>query len=362
MILSFEMASTLLDTDKGEEQEGRQLGGQMSFLEHLDELRRRLIRSAIFVFVALVFCWFVSDRIYNFLAVPVRRALAEAAQRPVPLQGLTGGEKIQTLGSLKEGDAGRYIFGEATKLGTGVIPAGASVAARVATGPDGQIAVFTDEPIFAGPTVIPKGVRLPVDFKAQPGELSNGEDKLVVRTAVEPFSLYLEVSLYAALCLSVPFLLWQIWGFVAPGLYPHERGWAMPFVIMSSFSFVLGAAFAYYVLFPPAISYLLGLGQNFRLFLNASDYFDFIIIIMLAMGAVFQMPAITYVLARIGLVNAHFLVSHWRISSLIILVAAAVLSPTNDVPNMMLFAAPMIVLYIISIFVAWMFGRPRVVE
>ncbi|MDT5158249.1 MAG: sec-independent protein translocase protein TatC [Acidobacteriota bacterium] len=356
------MASTLLGTDKDEEQEGRHLGGQMSFLEHLDELRRRLIRSAIFVFAALVLCWFVSDRIYNFLAVPVRRALAEAAQRPVPLKGLTGGERILPLSSVKDGDTGRYVFAEATKLGTSVIPAGASVAARVAVGPDGQLGVFTDEPVFAGQTVIQKGVRLPVDLNAQAEALPGIEDRLVVRTAVEPFSLYLEVSLYAALCLSVPFLLWQVWAFVAPGLYPHERGWAMPFVLMSSVSFVAGAAFAYYILFPPAISYLLGLGQNFRLFLNASDYFDFIIIVMLAMGVVFQMPAITYVLARIGLVNARFLVSHWRISTIVILVAAAVLSPTNDIPNMMLFAAPMFVLYIISIFIAWMFARPRVAE
>ena len=358
------MASTLLDTDENEDNEGRQLGGQMSFLEHLDELRRRIIRSVIFVFVAIVACWFVSDRIYNFLAVPVRRALAEAAERPVALQGLTGGEQILSLKSVKEGDAGRYVFAEATKLGTTVVPAGSSVAARAATGPDGKLGIFTDEQLFVGASVIPKGVMLPADFGAALGDttLPGGEDKLVVRTAVEPFSLYLEVSLYAALCLSVPFLLWQIWAFIAPGLYPHERGWALPFVFMSSLSFVAGAAFAYYVLFPPAVAYLLGLGQNFRLFLNASDYFDFIIIVMLAMGAVFQMPAVTFILARIGLVDARFLVKHWRISTIIILVAAAVLSPTNDVPNMMLFAAPMIVLYVISVFIAWIFGRARTAE
>jgi sec-independent protein translocase protein TatC len=229
----------------------------------------------------------------------------------------------------------------------------------VARGADGQIGVFTNEPVFAEATVIPKGVRLPANFAAKPEQLSNDEDKLVVRTAVEPFSLYLQVSLYAALCLSVPYLLLQVWGFISPGLYPHERGYAIPFVFMSSLSFVLGAAFAYYVLFPPAIAYLLGLGSEFRLFLNASDYFDFIIIVMLAMGVVFQMPAVTYVLARIGVVSAGFLVSHWRISTIIILVAAAVLSPTNDIPNMMLFAAPMVVLYIVSILIAWMFARPR---
>ena len=356
------MASTLLDTDNGEEREGRQLGGQMSFLEHLDELRRRLIRSMVFVFAALLLCWFVSDRIYNFLSVPVRRAMAEAAERPVPLQGLTGGETIQPLNSVTDGTTGRYVFGEATRLGKSLIPAGASVAARVAHGPDGQLGVFTDEPVFAGPTVIPKGVRLPVDFSAQPGALPDREGQLVIHTALEPFSLYLEVSLYAALCLSVPFMLWQIWAFISPGLYPHERGYAMPFVLMSSVSFVIGAAFAYYVIFPPAIRYLLGLGQDFRLFLNASDYFDFIIIVMLAMGVVFQMPAITYVLARIGVVSAGFLVRHWRISTIVILVAAAVLSPTNDIPNMLLFAAPMLVLYVVSVFVAWIFGRPRTAE
>ena len=356
------MASTLLESGEDEQQEGGRLGGQMSFLEHLDELRRRLIRSVIFVFVALLFCWFVSDRIYNFLAAPMRRALAEAAQRPVPLQGQTGGEHILPLKEIKEGDAGRYVFEATTKLGTVVVPPGASVAVRAARGPDGQLGLFTDEALFSGPSVIPKGVRLPLDFQARDGGLPNEDDKLVVRTAVEPFSLYLQVSLYAAICLSVPFLLWQVWAFISPGLYQHERGWAMPFVLMSSISFVAGAAFAYYILFPPAISYLLGLGSDFRLFLNASDYFDFIILVLLAMGVVFQMPAITYVLARIGLVNAHFLVAHWRISSVIILVAAAVLSPTNDIPNMMLFAAPMVVLYLISILIAWLFARPRTAE
>ncbi len=356
------MSSTLLDTGEEQDDDERQLGGQMSFLEHLDELRRRLIRSVVFVTLALVFCWFVSDQIYNFLSVPIRRALADAAQRPVPLQGLTGGEAILPLSALSEGDAGRYVFSEATRLGTSVIPAGAAVAARVAKDRDGKAGVFTDEPIFAGQTVIPKGVRLPVELSAQPGALPGIEDKLVVRTAMEPFSLYLSVSLYAALCLSVPFLLWQVWGFVAPGLYPHERGYATPFVFMSSVSFVLGAAFAYYVLFPPAARYLLGLGQDFRLFLNASDYFDFIVLIMLAMGVVFQMPAVTYVLARIGLVDARLLMRHWRVATIVILIAAAVLSPTSDILNMMLFAAPMVVLYIISILVAWLFNRPRRTE
>src|SRR5215216_6273432 len=106
------MASTLLDSGEDGQQEGRQLGGQMSFLEHLDELRRRIIRSIIFIFVALVLCWFVSAQIYNFLAAPIRRALADASQRPVPLQGLTGGERILPLNEVKDGDTARYVFEE----------------------------------------------------------------------------------------------------------------------------------------------------------------------------------------------------------------------------------------------------------
>jgi len=345
-----------LETGKSREE---QLGGQMSFLEHLDELRSRLIRSLAFVFIAAMLCWFVSDRIYAFLAVPINRALAEAQRRQVPINGLTGNEKILPLSAVKESDLGRFIFSEETKIGTSVIPPGSSVMARVAKDSQGQLALFTEEALYAGNTIIPKGVRLPIDFKALPGDYAGISDKLVVNSLIDPFSLYVKVSLYAALCLSVPFLLWQIWAFVSPGLYPHERGYVTPFIALSSISFVLGAAFAYKIIFPPAARYLLGLGQDFRLLLKADDYFDFIIIVMLGMGIVFQMPAITYVLARIGLVTAKLLVKIWKTALIIILIAAAVLSPTNDIPNMLLFAAPMIALYFVSIFVAWIFSRPR---
>jgi sec-independent protein translocase protein TatC len=350
--------STLLESGSKQSRE-EELGGQMSFLEHLDELRSRLIRSILFVFVVLVGCWFVSDHIYNFLAVPVKRALAEAQRRELPVGGLTGQERILPLSALKENDAGRYVFGEATKIGESMIPPGASVMARVARDQSGQLGLFTDETVLAGNTVIPKGVRLPLDFNASPQALSGIDDKLIVTTAMEPFSLYIKVSLYAAVAVAVPFLLWQIWAFISPGLYPHERAYAWPFIILSSTSFIIGSAFAYYIIFPPAAKYLLGLGQDFRLLLKADDYFDFIILVMLAMGLVFQMPAITYVLSRIGIVTARLLLRVWKTSLIVILIAAAVLSPTNDIPNMMLFAAPMIVLYMVSILIAWIFGRPR---
>jgi sec-independent protein translocase protein TatC len=345
-----------LSTGNSSEEE---LGGQMSFLEHLDELRRRLIRSFIFVFLAASVSWFFSPQIYGFLEAPVKRALAEAQRRHVPIAGQTGNETILPLSTLKENDTGRYVFGEETKLGTSLIPVGASVMARVVKDSQGKLGLFSDESIYAGDTIIPKGVRLPTEIGTAAEPYSGINDKLIVTTATESFTLYVKVSLYAAVCVSVPFLLWQIWAFVSPGLYPHERAYVTPFISLSSISFLLGAAFAYYVIFPPAAKYLLGLGSDFRLLLKADDYFDFIIIVMLGMGVVFQMPAITYVLARIGLITARLMIKVWKTALIVILIAAAVLSPTNDIPNMLLFAAPMLVLYIVSIFIAWIFNKPR---
>lgn len=344
---------------QAEEEKQEQLSGQMSFLEHLDELRKRLINSVIIIVIAFVLCWFVSDKIYNFLSVPIRQALSDAERRDVPVEGLTGSEKIYLLDNLQEGDAGRFVFDRATKLGVSVVSPGTSVLAKVEKGADGKTGLFSEEAIIIGNTVIPKGIRLPVNFEEPLTSNVSAEERMIVTTAVEPFTLYVTVSLYTAIALSIPFLLWQIWGFISPALYKHERSYVTPFIGLSTISFVVGAAFAYYILFPPAARYLLSLGEDFRLLLRASDYFDFITLIMLAMGIIFQMPAVTYVLARIGLVSAGFLIKSWKVSIVVILIVAAVVSPTGDLPNMMLFAAPMVCLYIISIFIAWMFGKKR---
>ncbi|HVS22029.1 MAG TPA: twin-arginine translocase subunit TatC [Pyrinomonadaceae bacterium] len=344
----------------GEKESREDLGGQMSFLDHLDELRKRLIRCMVFVLLTAMGCWFLSDRIYNFLARPVQNALAEAQQRRVAASGLNGQQASVPLNSLHQNDKLRFVFPETTRLGSVVIPAGASVTARVDKDNQDKLGLFTDEPLSAGNEVVPKDARLPVDFNAAPADkLPDLNDKLVVTTALEPFALYVKVSLYAALAVSVPFLLWQIWAFISPGLYPHERKYVTPFIAFSSIGFIAGAATAYRLIFPPAARYLLGLGQDFRLLLKADDYFDFIILLMLGMGVVFQMPAITYVLSRIGLITAGWMLRVWRTAVIVILIAAAVLSPTNDVPNMLLFAAPMFVLYAVSILVAWIFGRER---
>jgi sec-independent protein translocase protein TatC len=345
--------------DQNEPDELEQRGGQMSFLEHLDELRRRLVNSAIIIVIAFIGCWFASKKIYNFLSVPILYALSEADRRDLPAKGLTGEEKIMPLSSLQIGEKGRYVFDRSASFGTGVVQAGTSVQAVVAADSENVPGLFTAEPIYTNNAVIPAGMRLPVDLTPDAAAEPSTDQRLIVTTPGEAFTLYVTVSLYAAIALAIPLLLWQIWGFISPALYKHERAYVTPFILLSTISFVVGAAFAYYVLFPPALKYLLGLAEDFRPLLRASDYFDFIMIIMLAMGLIFQMPAISYVLARIGLITAGMLIKSWKIAIVVILIVAAVASPTGDIPNLMLFATPMFVLYIFSIFIVWFFGRKR---
>jgi len=332
--------------------------GQMSFLEHLDELRKRIVRSVLFVLVAFIACFFVSQYIYNFLAIPIKRALSEAAFRDMTAAGLEP-NSIGPLADLKAGDQGKYVFSRATSFGLIAVQPGASVDVAVAADGDGKLGLYTQEPIITQGGIIAKGVRLPVDLAAKPSDIPDLGEKLIVTTAQEAFTLYVTVSLYSAIAISIPFLLLQIWGFISPALYQHEKSYVTPFIALSSVAFVAGAAFAYYILFPPAVGYLLGVAEEFRPLLRATDYFDLITLIMLAMGVIFQMPAVTYVLARIGLVSPKFLISNWKIALIIILIVAAFVSPTGDIPNMMLFAMPMVVLYIFSIFIAWFFGKKR---
>jgi sec-independent protein translocase protein TatC len=327
-----------------------ELGGQMSFLEHLDELRRRLVRSILAIGLAFIICWTYSDQIFNFLAVPVEREIANATQNVI--------QSNENFKIIKDGDIAKYVFPKATNFGSAVLPVGTTVNSKIEKCGESIFCVMTEEDLIIGSLVIPKGTKVS-ELTGAGTRTRNSEEQLIITTAVESFTLFVTVSLYGAIALAVPFLLWQIWGFISPALYPHERKYVTPFIGLSTISFVIGAAFAYYILFPPAVRYLLGLGEDFRIMLRATDYFDFITLIMLAMGLIFQMPAITYVLARIGIISAGFLVKVWKFALIIILILAALISPTGDIPNMMLFATPMGILYVVSIFVAWFFGKKR---
>ena len=187
-----------------------------------------------------------------------------------------------------------------------------------------------------------------------------GQDRPVYLDLTEPFLLYMKVAFLSAIFLAAPVLLYQVWAFITPGLYTHERRYALPFVLFATVFFVLGGAFGYYVAFPTACRFLIGIAEGFQPALRVSSLFAFESKLILAMGLVFELPTVIYFLARIGLVTAAFLWAKFKYAVLAIFVLAAVITPTPDVVTQCIFAGPMIVLYLLGILVAYLVGRPRV--
>lgn len=238
----------------------------MTFLEHLDELRSRLLRCALGFAVALLACWAVSDRILAFLLEPVRRDL------------FRGGE-------------------------------------------------------------------------------------IVFIHLTEPFVVHMKAAALGAIFLSSPYVLHQVWAFVAPGLYRGERRLGLAFLASGTALFVAGGAFAYAVAVPVAARWLLSLGTDFKAQLTLHSVFHFECVVLVGMGAVFELPVAILLLSRVGVVTPGFLMRHFRFAVILIAAAAALLTPTGDVITMTVFAAPMVLLYLLGVGISWLFGRrERVVE
>jgi sec-independent protein translocase protein TatC len=247
-----------------ERDEQEELSGQMSFLDHLEELRKRILHSLIAVAVAFVVTWTFRDTLFEIVSGPIRK---------------TGAELIGT--SLTAG-----------------------------------------------------------------------------------FNLQLKLAIVAAIFLAAPFILGQVWLFISPGLYRHERRYALPFILSSSILFILGGIFGYFVAFPFAAQFLVdwtkGMGLVPRL--NAPDYFDLFMVVELGLAVIFEIPALIFILARIGLVNGPFLLRNTRYAILIAFVVAAIITPTTDVANMMVMVVPMVALYLLGVIVAYVFGKKRTKE
>jgi len=239
----------------GEGGSGEPAVARMSFLGHLDELRRRLVRCCIAVGVAFVVCYVFSRPILLFFLAPIRDNLFQ------------GGE-------------------------------------------------------------------------------------IVFRQMTEPFLMYLKVAFLAALFLSSPYVFWEIWGFVSPGLMPRERRWALPFLIGAPALFLAGGWFGYSILLPMTARYLLEVGSDFKAQLDLRSAFQFESWLLLGLGVVFQIPILVAVLARAGIVTAGWLLKQFRFAILIIFIIAAILTPTPDMVTQTVFAAPMIVLYFLGILIA----------
>ena len=240
--------------------------GHMSFLDHLEELRRRILHALVAVGISFAACWTFGDTLFRFVARPIYATV---------------------------GDKGM---------------------------------------IFLSPT--------------------------------EPFNLMLKVSLIASLFLASPFIMAQIWLFISPGLYKHERRYAAPFIISSSLLFIAGGAFGYFIAFPFALQFLIQMGRDLNLTasISAVEYFDLFMMVELGLGVVFEIPAVIFVLARIGLVTAGWLLRNTKYAVLASFVVAAIITPTSDIPNMMIMAVPMIALYLLGVIVAFVFGKKRKVS
>ncbi len=249
-----------MTTDKQDDSE-LATSGKMSFLDHLNELRRRIIVAIAAVGITFVVCWIFHEAIFNFLSVPITQHL--------------------------------------------------------------------------------------------------GDRKLTYLSPTEPFMIYMKASFYAAIFLASPGILWQVWLFISPGLYTHEKRYAIPFILSSSILFLLGGVFAYTVGLPMTLNFLTRFGSNFQEIVTATFYFDFALVVILGCAIIFEIPIVIFFLSVMGITNARFLLKNLRYAVLIIFITAAIITPTPDIPTLMVFAMPMLMLYMVGVLVAWIFGKKR---
>ena len=256
-------------------------GGKMSFLEHLDELRRRLIWAIGSVFVGFIIAaLFIEERTYG------------------PF-----------------GEYGPFTFG---------------------------IFNFVFEPMRA---------------LLQPGQT------LIYIDPTEAFSLYIKLAVIAGLLIASPMVMTQVWLFIAPGLYAHEKKFAIPFVVLSSVCFVGGAWFAHAIVFPMSWQFLASFSNNVMTFEpRVEPAFAMYLKLVVAFGVVFQMPPVVLILARMGMITPGFLWRNFKYAVLIIFIAAAILTPDASPITQTVMAGPMVVLYLLSIGLAWMFGKRRTAD
>jgi sec-independent protein translocase protein TatC len=177
--------------------------------------------------------------------------------------------------------------------------------------------------------------------------------KVQVLTPYGIMLLYMEVVLFAGLIISMPVILYQLWAFIAPGLMPNERRYASRIVFFTTLCFLSGIVFGYKILIPTALKFFAGFGtQNIELHIAADKYVSFLLSMILGAGLVFELPMITFFLAKFGIVTPAFMRKYRRHAIIAILIISAIVTPTPDVVTQSLLAAPMMILYELSIFIA----------
>jgi len=230
----------------------------MGFLEHLEELRRRIVYSLIAIIIAFFGCWFAAPRLVGIMQKPIIDVLHQVHQ----------------------------------------------------------------------------------------------SEKLVYQHPVDPFNLYIKVAGVAGLFVVSPFVLYQLWLFIAPGLYRNEKRYVFPFLLSTVALFLSGGYFAYRVVLPNALKVLIGFGSQFQPMITIEEYTSLFVTIIVGIGIIFEMPILVFFLALMGIVSAGWMWRNIRYSILGIFIVAAIIAPP-DIVNMCIFAAPMLVLYMLSIAIAW---------
>jgi len=183
---------------------------------------------------------------------------------------------------------------------------------------------------------------------------NNGmSEKLVYLNPTEPFNLYLKIAALAGLFLTSPFVLYQVWMFISPGLYRNEKRYVVPFMVSTIALFSAGGYFGFKIVYPAALNFLISFGKQFQPMITIKEYTELFLSIILGMGLIFEMPILVFFLALMGIVTAGWMWKNFRYSILIIFIVAAIVTPTSDILNMCIFAAPMIALYALSIGIAY---------
>lgn len=299
---------------------------RMSFLDHLDELRSRLTKMVLFLLLAVIFSWSFVDAVWSVLEGPARRMLAEAQEKSLSLtqQAKDLRLEIDTLPALPEGLEDNEDLQEFRELVNRHLQQ-------------------TGE-----------------DLELQIRDILVAKDSKLMQTAVgEAFFLKVKIAFMTGLVFCYPLLIYQIWAFVAPGLYRRERRIAIPFIFFSTLFFIGGLMFGYFVAVPFAGSFLMQFGTEFVQLITINKYMDFLVTMMLGLGIVFEIPMAIFLLSKMGIATPRWLLKNFRYAVLIIVIAAAILTPTGDPVNLTLFSVPMILLYLLGVVVSWIWGPKR---
>ncbi len=187
-------------------------------------------------------------------------------------------------------------------------------------------------------------------------------EQLYMLSPAEAFVVHLKLAIFGAIVVSVPMLLYQLWAFVAPGLYANEKQYALPFVLVATGFFMLGGLFAYFVMLPVALKFLIGFGGSLiQPMISVTNYVSFVTTMMLVFGAVFELPVILVFLAKMGVVTPAYLRAFRKYAIVGAFIIGAVLTPPDVVSQVML-AGPLLVLYELSIWACELFAKPKVIE